>query len=225
MWVFGGGSESAHKSNIEEANKHLAAMAERIKELEKTVEDQKQEIIEKDERTTLCIKQLSDNHHTEVAELNSKIKDHLSTIRTLQSDVKRRDAELNILRQRARMLDEVMRYKASLAKLTITLEQAEQYSRSVAGRAGLNDPRLAVNGGTGSGSLAVYAEPSPRINHTDSSTASYYLVDEMPDEELIDRVGEAYVNGERKKANTDAGSAKQIGKPTLMEKAKAKEIA
>lgn len=160
-----------------------------------------------------------------MAELNSKIKDHLSTIRTLQSDVKRRDAELNILRQRARMLDEVMRYKASLAKLTITLEQAEQYSRSVAGRAGLNDPRLAVNGGTDSSSLAVYTEPSPRSNPSGSGTPSYYLVDEMPDEELIDRVGEAYINGERKKANAEAGSAKRNGKPTLMEKAKAKEMA
>ncbi|VDK35689.1 unnamed protein product [Taenia asiatica] len=225
MWVFGGSSESAHKSNIEEANKHLAAMAERIKELEKTVEDQKQEILEKDERAALYVKQLSDNHHNEVAELKSKIKDHLSTIRTLQSDVKRRDSELNILRQRARMLDEVMRYKASLAKLTITLEQAEQYSRSVAGRAGLNDPRLALNGGTGSGNLTVYTEPSPRINPSGSGTPSYYLVDEMPDEELIDRVGETYISGEKKKANAEAGSAKQNGKPTLMEKAKAREVA
>lgn len=56
MWVFGGSSESAHKSNIEEANKHLAAMAEKIKELEKTIEDQKQEILEKDERATLYVK-------------------------------------------------------------------------------------------------------------------------------------------------------------------------
>ncbi|EUB56615.1 Vimentin-type intermediate filament-associated coiled-coil protein [Echinococcus granulosus] len=221
MWVFGGSGESAHKSNIEEANKHLAAMAQKIRELEKIVEDQKQEILEKDERATLCIKQLGDNHHTEVAELKSKIKDHLSTIRTLQGDVKRRDTELNILRQRARMLDEVMRYKASLAKLTITLEQAEQYSRSVAGRAGLNEPRLAVNGGTDSGSIAVYTEPSPRIN---SGTPSYYLVDEMPDEELIDRVGETYINGERKKANEEADSAKQNRKPTLIEKVKAKEM-
>lgn len=55
MWVFRGG-EAAHKSNIEEANKHLAAMAERIAELEKTVEDQKNELVEKDERAAQVIK-------------------------------------------------------------------------------------------------------------------------------------------------------------------------
>ena len=161
---------------------------------------------------------MTDNHHTEVADLNSKIKDHLSTIRYLQSDIKRRDNELNVLRQRARMLDEVMRYKASLAKLTITLEQAEQYSRSMAGRAALNDPRLALSSGavSNSSNLAVYTDPAPR-----GPAESYYVVDEMPEEELIDRVGTAYVEGEKRSTN----AAAKNGKVTLAEKARMKESA
>ncbi|KAM7541714.1 hypothetical protein Aperf_G00000017867 [Anoplocephala perfoliata] len=214
MWVFGGG-DGTPKSSIEEANKHLAAMAQKIRELEKTVEDQKQELLEKDERAAQCIKEITDNHYTEVDELKAKIKDHTSTIRTLQGDIKRRDTELNILRQRARMLDEVLRYKASLAKLTITLEQAEQYSRSVANRVGFNDPRLAVTNGNRDSDVAVYTEPAPRIDEK-TGAPSYYLVDELPDEELVDRVGEAYIEEERRNA------AKENGKPTLVEMAKSK---
>lgn len=56
MWVFGGSGDATQKSNIEEANKHLAAMAQKIQELEKTVEDQKQELLEKDERAAQFIK-------------------------------------------------------------------------------------------------------------------------------------------------------------------------
>ncbi|VUZ44665.1 unnamed protein product [Hymenolepis diminuta] len=217
MWVFGGGGDAAHKSNIEEANKHLAAMAQKIEELEKTVENQKQELVEKDELAAQCIKEYTDNHYAEVGNLNAKIKDQASTIRTLQGDLKRRDAELNVLRQRVRMLDEVMRYKASLAKLTITLEQAEQYSRSLAGRAGFNDSRFAVANGNGSNNVTVYTDPAPRLDEQTSAKPSYYLVDEMPDDELIDKVGEAYINGEKRNA------AKENGKPTLAEKARAKE--
>lgn len=149
--------------------------------------------------------ELNENHHTEVGDLRAKIKDHLSTIRCLQGDVKRRDSELTVLRQRARLLDEVMRYKASLAKLTITLEQAEQYSRAMAGRNGLHgsgDPRLAVGG---VGAMCVYTEPAPR----EGTVTTSYIVDEMPDEQLMDRVGEASVKS----------AAKLNGKPTLAEKA------
>ncbi|VDD80242.1 unnamed protein product [Mesocestoides corti] len=177
MWVFGGGNndDSSQKCNIDEANKHLAAVTLRIQELEKTVEEQRQELSEKDELASQCIK---------------------------ASDIKRRDVELNILRQRVRMLDEIMRYKACLAKLTITLEQAEQYSRSVTGRGG-NDPRLA------GAVVNVFTEPAPRAD----TMSLPYIVDELPDEELIDRVGAAYVNGERE------ASVSKNTKPTLAEKA------
>ncbi|VDO11028.1 unnamed protein product [Rodentolepis nana] len=213
MWVFGGG-DAAQKTNIEEANKHLSAMAKRIEELEKIVEDQKKELAEKEELSAQCIKQYTDNHYAEVGNLNAKIKDQASTIRTLQGDLKRRDTELNVLRQRARMLDEVMRYKASLAKLTITLEQAEQYSRSLAGRVGLNDQRFAVS----NNNVAVFTDPAPRLEEQSSSRPPYYLVDEMPDDELVNKVGESYVNGEKRNA------AKENGKPTLAEMAKPKLI-
>nr|CDS29800.1 vimentin type intermediate filament associated [Hymenolepis microstoma] len=215
MWVFGGG-DAAQKSSIEEANKHLSAMAQKIEELEKIVEDQKKELIEKEELSAQCIKQYTDNHYAEVGNLNAKIKDQASTIRTLQDDLKRRDAELNVLRQRARMLDEVMRYKASLAKLTITLEQAEQYSRSLAGRVGLNDNRFAVTNCSGNNNVSVFTDPAPRFEEQSGARPPYYLVDEVPDDELVDKVGEAYVNAEKRNA------AKENGKPTLAEKANSK---
>lgn len=113
------------------------------------------------------------------------------------------------------MLDEVMRYKASLAKLTITLEQAEQYSRSVAGRVGFNNPRLAVTNGNKDSDVAVYTEPAPRIGEQ-TYCAPYYLVDELPDEDLINRVGETYIEGERRSV------LKENGRPTLAEIAKSK---
>lgn len=55
MWVFGGNNEQTQKCSIDEANKHLAAMAQRIVDLEKTVEEQKQEMDRKDEIASQCI--------------------------------------------------------------------------------------------------------------------------------------------------------------------------
>lgn len=132
--------------------------------------------------------------------MKSVIRDHTSTIRTLQGDLQSRESELNILRQRAKMLDEVLRYKASLAKLTITLEQAEQYSRSVSRTC--SDPRI-----TGNCYINVHTDPSPR----ESSLPIAYIVDEVADDDLADKASESLgCNGTEKNKKT---------KPTLVQKA------
>lgn len=56
MWLLGSGGDAVQKCKIEEANKHLAAMAQRIEELEKVVEDQRNELAAKDERAAQFVK-------------------------------------------------------------------------------------------------------------------------------------------------------------------------
>nr|VZI37092.1 unnamed protein product [Spirometra erinaceieuropaei] len=205
MWLLGGGGgDSAYKTNIEEANKHLDALAKRIEELEAALEEQKAEMERRDEVYTQSVKELHQLRDQETASLSAKVKEYGSTIRCLESDIKRRDAELNILRQRCRMLDEIMRYKASLAKLTITLEQAEQYSKSVYRTT--QDQRLA-----GASEVMVHVDPTPR-----PTQSIEYLVDEVPDDEIVDRVGEAYVNGEKERLKKPV--------PTLAQKAAKTEV-
>ncbi len=121
-------------------------------------------------------------------------------------DLSRKEAELKIAKQRCRMLDEVLRYKATLAKLTITLEQAEQYTRATRPHGqqhnGNDDATLAVN---------VHTEPCPRQA---PEALPCYIVDEMPEEEALDRVGHALVNGEKQKRKaTLADKANRVNPP------------
>ncbi|VDL99776.1 unnamed protein product [Schistocephalus solidus] len=182
MWLLGGGGgDSAYKTTIEEANKHLNALSKRIEELEAALEEQKAEMERREVIYTESVKELHELRDQETAALSAKVKEYGSTIRCLESDLRRRDTELNILRQRCRILDEILRYKASLAKLTITLEQAEQYSKSVYRTT--QDQRLA-----GASEVMVHVDPTPR-----PTKSIEYLVDDVPDDEIVDRVGEAYV--------------------------------
>uniref|UniRef100_A0A0X3PEF3 Vimentin-type intermediate filament-associated coiled-coil protein n=1 Tax=Schistocephalus solidus TaxID=70667 RepID=A0A0X3PEF3_SCHSO len=205
MWLLGGGGgDSAYKTTIEEANKHLNALSKRIEELEAALEEQKAEMERREVIYTESVKELHELRDQETATLSAKVKEYGSTIRCLESDLRRRDTELNILRQRCRILDEILRYKASLAKLTITLEQAEQYSKSVYRTT--QDQRLA-----GASEVMVHVDPTPR-----PTKSIEYLVDDVPDDEIVDRVGEAYVNGEREKLKKSV--------PTLAEKAAKTEV-
>ncbi|CAH8651154.1 unnamed protein product [Heterobilharzia americana] len=61
----------------------------------------------------------------EINSLNELIFKQNLKLQRLERDLLNRDSELSVLRKRCRMFDEVLRYKATLAKLTITMEQAE----------------------------------------------------------------------------------------------------
>ncbi|THD19289.1 putative vmac [Fasciola hepatica] len=74
----------------------------------------------------------------ELRDLNNLIYQQNLKLQRLESDLSKRDSELIVLRKRGRMLDEILRYKATLGKLTITMEQAEQFARLTSGARNYN---------------------------------------------------------------------------------------
>ncbi|CAL8098245.1 unnamed protein product [Calicophoron daubneyi] len=124
MW-FGGGQT---KSSIAEANRHLIALTDNVSELEEKLKLKDAELRKKEEDFTIAMQEVQDKRKLELKDLNALIFRQNVRIQRLEKDISARDTELAILRKRCRMFDEVLRYKATLGKLTITLEQAEQYA-------------------------------------------------------------------------------------------------
>ncbi|KAA0184586.1 putative vmac [Fasciolopsis buskii] len=110
----------------------------------------------RDRNTRKCVESKSVNPSAETQErrelelkdLNNLIYQQNLKLQRLESDMSKRDSELIALRKRARMLDEILRYKATLGKLTITMEQAEQFARLTVGARNYNhigDPCDSLN--------------------------------------------------------------------------------
>ncbi|TGZ66832.1 hypothetical protein CRM22_005117 [Opisthorchis felineus] len=129
MAWFGGGQPKTH---IQEANKHLSELYKKVEELEEQLRIKTSELHQKEEDFTVAMQEVHEKRKLELQELNTLIYQQNLKLQRLERDMSSRESELTVLRRRCRMFDEVLRYKATLGKLTITLEQAEQYARLTA---------------------------------------------------------------------------------------------
>ncbi|KAF7255489.1 Vimentin type intermediate filament associated [Paragonimus skrjabini miyazakii] len=125
MW-FGSGQS---KTSIEEANKHLMELYKKIADLEDQLRKKTHELEQKEADFDAVMREVHEKRQLELKDLNSLIYQQNLKLMHFEKDLSSRDTELQVLRKRCRMFDEVLRYKATLGKLTITMEQAEQYAR------------------------------------------------------------------------------------------------
>ncbi|CAH8602832.1 unnamed protein product [Dicrocoelium dendriticum] len=116
------------KSRIAEANRHISELCKRVSELEEQLTHKEAELKEKEENFAIAMQEIGEKRRLELKELNALIYQQNLKLQHYEKDMSARDSELTVLRKRCRMFDEVLRYKATLGKLTITLEQAEQYA-------------------------------------------------------------------------------------------------
>ncbi|KAL3314498.1 hypothetical protein Ciccas_006885 [Cichlidogyrus casuarinus] len=125
MWF--GGKESQNKSNIDEANKHLVALYEKIDNLERELKE-KEQTIENQNAEFNHLAVFEEARKEEQKDLIDRLSKAESRVRSLEQACNVKDCEIQTLRQRHSLLNELGKYKTMLAKMTITLEQAEQYS-------------------------------------------------------------------------------------------------
>ncbi|KAK4476059.1 hypothetical protein MN116_001286 [Schistosoma mekongi] len=153
MWFSG----AQPKTHIEEANRHLSALINRVKELETQLKSKEKELSQKEEDFNIVMQEIHVKREAEVNNLNDLIFKQNVKLQRLERDLLNRDSELSVLRKRCRMFDEVLRYKATLAKLTITMEQAEQYANLTAKSYPLN----VTSDSTHSALNVLNTDPSP----------------------------------------------------------------
>ncbi|CAH8634862.1 unnamed protein product [Schistosoma guineensis] len=183
MWFNG----TQPKTHIEEANRHLNALTTRIKELEIQLKTKEEELNKKEEDFNIVMQEVHVKRETEVNNLNELIFKQNVKLQRLERDLLNRDSELSVLRKRCRMFDEVLRYKATLAKLTITMEQAEQYANLTA----KSYPVSANSNGVKSPLDVINTDPSPlMIRNVGSST------DTTETDCLIEEVGKTLIQSE-----------------------------
>lgn len=76
--------------------------------------------------------------------MNNTIYNQNVKLQRLERDLITKDSELSALRKLYRMFDEVLRYRVTLSKLSLTMEQAEKYANLACNSYG-RDPVVTVN--------------------------------------------------------------------------------
>jgi len=125
MWGAAGGN----RTNIEEANKHLQALTERVAELELASGEQALALQQKDEQMRAVVHDVTQRYEEELGGVRARLAKEQQLSAKLSDQAEERERELHALRQKMRMVDELVKYKPALAKLTISLEQIEQFSK------------------------------------------------------------------------------------------------
>nr|CAH8870490.1 unnamed protein product [Trichobilharzia regenti] len=192
MWFSG----TQPKTQIEEANRHLSALTTRIKELEEQLEIKEKELNRKEEDFNTVMQEVHVKREAEINSLNELIFKQNVKLQRLERDLLNRDSELSVLRKRCRMFDEVLRYKSTLAKLTITMEQAEQY-------ANLTAKSYPVNNNTNSVKESfdvINTDPAPlMIRDVDVNANGNHSTE---NNNLIEQVGKTFVQSDGQRTKT-----------------------
>ncbi|CAH8651125.1 unnamed protein product [Heterobilharzia americana] len=132
----------------------------------------------------------------EINSLNELIFKQNLKLQRLERDLLNRDSELSVLRKRCRMFDEVLRYKATLAKLTITMEQAEQYANLTAKSYPANNNSNAVRDSLD----VINTDPAPlMIRDVDVNIDSNHSTENGS---LMEQVGKTFVQSEGQRTKT-----------------------
>ncbi|CAH8624106.1 unnamed protein product [Heterobilharzia americana] len=192
MWFSG----TQPKTHIEEANRHLTALTARIKELEEKLEIKERELSRKEEDFNTVMQEVHVKREAEINSLNELIFKQNLKLQRLERDLLNRDSELSVLRKRCRMFDEVLRYKATLAKLTITMEQAEQYANLTAKSYPANNNSNAVRDSLD----VINTDPAPlMIRDVDVNIDSNHSTENGS---LMEQVGKTFVQSEGQRTKT-----------------------
>ncbi|XP_028672393.1 vimentin-type intermediate filament-associated coiled-coil protein [Erpetoichthys calabaricus] len=118
---------------IKEANAHLVAVHRRVSELERrldvaerTVREQAESLIRKDEQLRAALQEVSEAKEREIAYLHEKLCKSEETIQKFQSLVKEKDGLIQQLRHRSQLLDNICKSRPLLDNLLSFISEAER---------------------------------------------------------------------------------------------------
>jgi hypothetical protein len=118
--------------NIDEANKHLQMLMERINELEATVKEQTEALIRKDDQTAMQLTEMEREKNSQVGRLQRELRESENTVEQIREMCRDRDITIAKLRQKAAILDDILKYKPMFEKLGFHLIQGERIAVDMA---------------------------------------------------------------------------------------------
>ncbi|KAG5276096.1 hypothetical protein AALO_G00127850 [Alosa alosa] len=164
---------------IREANAHLAALHRRVAELEqrleaaeKTVREQAESLIRKDEQLRAATQEITEAKDREISYLHEKLCQSEETIQKFQHTVKEKDALIGQLQHRCQLLDNICKSRPLLDKMLSHMAEAERMGPVV------DLGETAINSSLTDGESSC--SPNRVSNHKDFSLSE----DDMDDQEL-----------------------------------------
>lgn len=117
---------------IREANAHLAALHRRVADLEqkleeaeKTVREQAESLIRKDEQLRCATQEITENKDREISYLHEKLCQSEESIQNLQHVVKEKDLLISQLKHRCQLLDNICKSRPLLDSMLAQMAEAE----------------------------------------------------------------------------------------------------
>ncbi|XP_048832794.1 vimentin-type intermediate filament-associated coiled-coil protein-like [Brienomyrus brachyistius] len=166
---------------IKEANAHLAAVHRRVAELErrlgsaeKTVREQAESLIRKDEQLRAATQEIAEAKDGEIAYLHEKLCKSEEIIQKFQNMVKEKDSLIGQLRHRCQLLDNICKSRPLLDSVLSQMAEAERLGPIFQG----GEPSLSLTDGDSN------CSPERVINHRDFSLTE----DDMDDQDLEENI-------------------------------------
>ncbi|KAK3784497.1 hypothetical protein RRG08_004680 [Elysia crispata] len=140
------------RTSIEEANRHLQQLHERVNHLETTVKEQNENLIAKDKLLHIRVSELGSTKDKEIEGLANKLLASERTVSVLQEELERKNQQIVALQHSHSKLRRLLNFKDDIKDLLKTMEDAEE--------------NLALDEGDTDGLLSFYQRS------TDSATYS-----------------------------------------------------
>lgn len=116
-------SPSPTRSSIKEANDHLQLLHVKVSELERTVQEQAEALIKKDEAMQVRIRDVGDAKDGRIAELEALLASAEQRLKKHEELLRERDMQLELLSHRYALVDEVAAYTPAVEKLLAAMKR------------------------------------------------------------------------------------------------------
>ncbi|XP_064477322.1 uncharacterized protein LOC135391143 [Ornithodoros turicata] len=116
-------SPSPTRSSIKEANDHLQLLHVKVVELERTVQEQAEALIKKDETMQARIRDVGDAKDARIAELESQLAAAEERVKKYDEMIRDRDMQIELLTHRYSLVDEVAAYTPVVEKLLTAMRR------------------------------------------------------------------------------------------------------
>ncbi|XP_074642003.1 uncharacterized protein LOC141899535 [Tubulanus polymorphus] len=156
----------SNKTNIEEANKHLQALMSRINELEKTNKEQTSALYRKDEETRMQLLSLEEEKNKDILRLRNELRHVESENSKLKDMCCEKDLQITKLHKSYVVLNDIVKFKPILDKLSFHLGQAENVDDPNVKHSPINLTEFLEINGDDDNNAAANNVAMPTVNNT-----------------------------------------------------------
>lgn len=143
--MFNAASPSPTRTMIKEANDHLQLLHQKVTELEKTVREQAEALIKKDELMQTRLKELADMKDARIMELSRGLEIYEQRIQKLEQSCKEKESVIEMMNHRCGFVEELVSYTPLLEGLVSSLKGLPRRTSINADGGGGGDHHSAVD--------------------------------------------------------------------------------